>query len=69
MDCQKLGSTVCDANGIEVYPTMVWFKDGERVRNGSEGWVDSWIAIFLYFLTVFQSYQVSGRMIEKGCSH
>lgn len=31
VDCQKLGSTVCDANGIEVYPTMVWFKDGERI--------------------------------------
>ena len=28
---------MCDANGITGYPTMVWFKDRERVRNMGAG--------------------------------
>ena len=41
VDCDQYSATVCDANGITGYPTMVWFKDGERVRNmgvGCGGW-------------------------------
>ena len=33
VDCDQYGDTVCDANGITGYPTMIWFKNGERVRN------------------------------------